>query len=283
MKALTIGQQPTVVQKEILLDISEIAWAIEEEFGEVFKPYAAGWYHQLDGDNPSMPDMIGTKWQIYHSKGGDVDAPWGEKITMVTDPNTASGSIYNEDCDMVVTIRAIDVSKKHPYAERNVFSRRPRVPVRGAEVVREYVSWIIDHSCEWQPLDVPFEQYAKHLIDNIQIEAASVVEVNRELQHPDFGKIHTDGPLRGQPKIRPGEINDTHLPSVLHRNILFEQLKERLQFYSSPLRQTLDAFIGSSTWDTYSVDFRGHHSLHLRKLGDFRVLEWERLKKEGRI
>jgi hypothetical protein len=273
MKALTYGQQPTVIQKAILLDISEIAWAIEEEFGDVFKPYTAGWYYQIDEVEPSMPDMAGMKQQIYHCKGGMTERLVGEveMVTVITDPNTALGSIYNDDGDLVVPLRTLEVSKKHPYAARNVFSRRPKSPVRGAEVVREYVSWIIDHSCEWQPMDPPFEQYAKHLIDDIQIEAANVIEINSELADPNFKKV------------RPGLINDTHLPNVLHRNILFEQLKDRLQFYSISLRQTLDAFIGRSTWETYSVKFRGHHSLHIEKLGDYRILEWERLKREKLI
>lgn len=273
MKALSYGQQPTVIQKAILLDISEIAWAIEEEFGEVFTPYTAGWYSQLDTDEPSLPAMVGHKLQEYHCKGGLTERLVGEveMVTVVTDPNVALGSIFNQDGELCVELRQMEISKKHPYLARNIFTQRPSFPVRGAEVVREYVSWIIDHSCEWQPMDPPFEQYAKHLIDNIQIEAANVLEVNMELANPNFRKIH------------PGRVKDADLPTVLHRNVLFEQLKDRLQFNSIGLRQVLDAFVGRSTWDTYSVKFRGFHTLHIEKLGDYRVLEWERLKKEGKI
>ena len=272
MKALAFGTQPTIIQREILLDISELAFLIEEEFGNAFKPYTAGWYHQLDLDEPCMPDMSPLGLQVYHTKGGEVLAPWGEKVTIITDPNTAAGSIYDQDGEMAVELRSLGmISMKYPYSPRNIFTRRPRFPVRGAEVVREYVSWIIDHSCEWQQLDTPFDQYAQHFLDKTQIEAAEVMQIDRSTQNPNLHKL----PL--------GTISEDDLPYVEHRNILFEQLKERLQFYSAPLRLTLDAFMGASTWDTYSVAFRGMHSLHIRKLGDYRILEWERLKQEGKI
>lgn len=270
MKAISIGQTSQVIQRGILIDISELAQAIEEEFGEIFHAFEPGWYHQLDEEHPTMPDMVKGVPQIYHTKGGEVVAPWGEQVTIVTDPNNAKSSVYNQDNEMVLSIYDQESARKNfPYAIRTICSRRPRLPVHGAKLVYEYISWIIDHACEWQPMDTPFEQYVKHLIRPEVLEAAEIREVD----------------WTGVPSVRPraGTISDATVPHVERGNKLIDALTDRLQFYSAHLRLTLDAFMGISTWETYQVTNRGINTIVIEKLGDYRILEWERLKKEGKI
>lgn len=282
-----IHQAPQIIQKEMLVDVMELATLIEDEFQQVLTPYAPGWYRRMD-EEPVMPSYHPVTRELlsYHVKGGTREAPWGEMITPISDPNSATSDVFDQGGDLVLEIKGGSgrVKKVMPYEGRKqYFQAQPVIPVRGIQIVVEYITWLCDRNSEHNTFDIPFEQYAKKFIAEEHMRGAEILTIEPFEMSSETRTMIQCAEIKGRQKLTINSVSDELVPCVTHGNTLVAALQEHLEWHSKELRHMLDVFIGINTWEMINVKRHGVYGVMIQKEGDYRVLEWTRLKREGKV
>lgn len=236
------------------LDIWDEAILIEASLKDFLLPHKPGWYLQ---NNP-LPILLHDKKYFEKVNGALVE---------IKDVPAVRSTIYDQYGEIVFS---------YPPHGRVMFFDHPMVPTIGLHIIKAYVESVLSNNLRWVRNKQSFTERLKQFF----------LPIN---DNPDVVVQADENTLEGQERIV-GLHQGTSTPSLMVRHgagieikrsdKIFFYCEEEIRSILMSVRDALAAFMGADDhWRIYECELK-HRTLMVKRLGDYRIWDYERILKE---
>jgi hypothetical protein len=258
-------------QPKILFSVKDLAVEIERTFQDYLNPTAEGYYFgyakkptfllhppRIKKYGEQAPEMHFTVYKngkplfipMYHqllSNGQQVP------LTRVED---IQASVYDTDGELVFA-PSKPFLELSPENKKDCFSKKPRMPVIGYQIVKDFVDYHIDVTSMWVTRVTPLiDRINKHFRINTHEVAVNAVE----------SMVFDSGRRM---------FVDVLMDEVSREDPLGTWAEEKIRLIMMPLQEDLQRFICSDHWNIYNTRIL-HDMLIVEKGPDYRIEQWEK-------